>query len=46
MDFGNFPKVYALNELRIVIFFIVFRSFLDVLLNRDVGKHLKHGKLM
>lgn len=42
MNFGNLPKVSALNELRIVIIFIVFRSFLDVSPNREVGKHLKH----
>lgn len=46
MNFVNFPKVYALNELRIVLIFIVFRSCLDVSQNREVGKHLKCGKLM
>lgn len=47
MNLGNFPKVHSLNELRIVIISIVFlRVFLDVSLNREVGKHLKHAKLM
>lgn len=27
MNFGNFPKAHALNELRIVIISIIFRSF-------------------
>lgn len=45
MNTGNFPKVYTPNKLRIVIIFIVLRSFLDVSQNREGEKNLKLGKL-
>lgn len=35
MNTGDLPIVYAPNKLRIVIIFIVLRSFLDVSQNRE-----------